>query len=337
VLLVSLLTSFARVRRFCFWLVGFVVVLSSLALLQYHEVIDIPSLAELQVMDSDDETGEVTEIIRLRSTGIYNDPNDLCLILCVGMAFSLYRFTERADGPFRFLWLGTLCLFGYALALTQSRGGFLAMLTGLMVFFTARFGWRKTIPLAAVVVPVFVLFFAGRQTNVDLSSTEDTAQMRIGLWKEGLELFKSSPVFGIGQKEFAEEVYFVAHNSFIHTFTELGFFGGTMFTGVFFLSAWSLHRLRKNTMGAHDFGAARLRPYLLGALSAYVVGMLSLSRAYIEPTYMVPGLAAAFIALPEMGKGTALPRLSVRLIALVIAASIVMLGAHYVCVKLLAS
>jgi hypothetical protein len=336
-LVISLLTSYSRLRRFSFWLVAFVVVLTSLALLHYYEIIEITNLTELQENDVDAATGDLVEIVRLRSTGMYNDPNDLCLILCIAMAFSLYWLMDRATGPLRLLWLGPLLLFGYALALTQSRGGLLAMVAGLVVLCKSRLGWWKTIPLAALVLPAVLLFFSGRQTNVNLSNVEDTAQARMQLWREGLLMFKSAPLFGIGQKEYSEEVGLVAHNSFIHSFAELGLFGGTMFTGAFFLSAWSLHRLRRTEAAPAEPGEARLRSYLLAAVVAYTVGMLSLSRAYIEPTYLVVGLAGAYVALPGLDRNTVLPRLSPKLIALLLGVSVATLAVLYCWVKLFAA
>src|SRR5262249_13364598 len=165
VLLVSLVTSFGRVRVFLFWLVACVVVLAALALLHFHGVVNIPALEALEVPQFDDDLGEFVVIRRLCSTGLFNDPNDLCLILLVGMAFSLYWLEEREFGPARLLALAPLGLFGYALALTKSRGGFIALLAGLIALLVHRFGWRKTIPLLVVVLPLMVYLFGGRQTS----------------------------------------------------------------------------------------------------------------------------------------------------------------------------
>jgi putative inorganic carbon (hco3(-)) transporter len=336
-LLVSLLTTFARLRTFLFWLVVFIVVLAALALLQYHGKINIPSLAALEEGAVNEETGEGEIFLRLRSTGIYHDPNDLCLILLVGMAASLYWLWDRKLGPVRLAWLAPLGVFGYALALTQSRGGFLALLGGLLVLFTARFGWRKSIPLAAVALPLMVILFGGRQTSINLSDTDDTGQGRIQLWKEGLELFKQAPVFGIGKGEYAEQVGHVGHNSFIHCYTELGVFGGTLFAGIFLLAGWCFHRVGSAPREVLDPEARRLRPYLLAAVVAYILGMLSLSRAYIEPTYMIPGLASAYLSMPAVSEHVPLPRFGTRLVALIACGSALTLASLYLFVRLFAA
>jgi O-antigen ligase len=191
-----------------------------------------------------------------------------------------------------------LGLFGYALALTQSRGGFIALLAALLVLFRTRFSWWKSVPLALIVLPIMFMIFDGRMTGI--STSEDTAQERIQLWSEGLEFFREAPLFGIGQGEFADQVRQVAHNSFVHSYAELGFFGGTVFLGAFFCALWGLYRLRRFSLQIRDPQLTRLRPYAITILAAYAVGLLSLSRAYIVPTYMVLGLGTAYIRLASV-------------------------------------
>ena len=106
-LFVSLVTSFARLRSFLSWLVLFIVVLTVLALLQWHGIISIEALEAVQQRQTDQETGEMTSFPRLCSTGLYHDPNDLCLILLVGMAISLYLLGAVQAG--RASWRGS-CL-----------------------------------------------------------------------------------------------------------------------------------------------------------------------------------------------------------------------------------
>ncbi len=89
--------------------------------------------------------------------------------------------------------MAPLALFGYALALTNSRGGLLALLTAMLVLFQARFGWRKTLVLVPIVLPLMFLLFAGRQT--EFTTSEGTSQQRIQFWSEGLAMFRQAPVF----------------------------------------------------------------------------------------------------------------------------------------------
>src|SRR5262249_6880024 len=80
-LLVTALSSTADLRRFLGWLGGLIVVVALLAVLHYHGVLEFSSLTRLQQQEIDEQTGELREFARLRSVGIFNDPNDLSLLL----------------------------------------------------------------------------------------------------------------------------------------------------------------------------------------------------------------------------------------------------------------
>jgi O-antigen ligase len=253
--------------------------------------------------------------------GIFNDPNDLCMILCLGFLLSVYWFHDgQMDGPsgprrrrgpwstWHLRWIPVAIMFLWAVYCTHSRGGFLALLAGIAVTIIARVGFKRSIPLVLVVLPVLLVAFAGRSTQIDTQET--TAQDRIKLWSAGLEMFKAAPLFGIGMNQFVEQEGLVAHNSFVHCFSELGFFGGTLFLGGFVYSIWALAHLPKFAPCFTDVATARFQPYLIGAFASYTVGYLTLSRAYTEPTYLMWGLAAVYLSLAAANNKDAMPRLS---------------------------
>jgi O-antigen ligase len=151
-----------------------------------------------------------------------------------------------------------------------------------------------------------------------------TAQLRMGFWIQGLELFKHSPIFGIGQGNFLRVAGKVVHNSFLQSFTELGFFGGTLFLGAFFLAWWQIFLLSPRDI--NDSQLARLRPYLLAMLTTWIVGMMSLTRSYVPPTYMMLGLATVYLVL----SGEEQPRVSARLLMQLISLSAMFLAGVFV-------
>jgi O-antigen ligase len=178
--------------------------------------------------------------------------------------------------------------------LTYSRGGLLALLAGILVLFHARYGWKKGIVLAFVLLPVLVLF-SGRQT--DINTSKGTAQSRIGLWSKGLAAFRTAPVFGIGADRYFAMAGNHAHNSFLEAYTDMGFFGGTFYVGAFYLATTGLFRLRSSEMAWQEPELWRMRPYVLSLVVGTIVGQLSSSREYSEPTYMILGVASAYLAL----------------------------------------
>jgi O-antigen ligase len=330
-LLVATVNTPSRLRRFLEWLVLFIAVLAVVALVQYHEFAEIPGLTTLEANDGiDPETGEVIRIPRLRATGIYNDPNDLCLVLVVGALICLSKLTEKGKRSLRHAWLLPLVLFGYAILETKSRGGFLALLAGLAMLFWARFGWRKAALLGSVALPAVFLLAPGRQAS--LSTSEGTSQERIQMWSDALDLFRQAPLFGVGQGTFADHAGLVAHNSFAHCFAELGFVGGTLFLGAFLCAAWQLRRLQGARRDRSPL--SRLGPFLLAILVAYAVGLLSLSRVYVSSTYLILGLAVAYARIALRSSPAPRLQLNAALLGRLATASVLFLAALYVFVRI---
>jgi O-antigen ligase len=330
-MIVGLVTTPARLRTFLKWLTPCILGLTVLGLLQFFHFINFDALAAYQqnLLDNiDPVTGQVAIMERLCSMGIFNDPNDLCMVLCLGFLLTMYWLHDgQMPGPdgkrvrsgwwrtWHLRWVPVALIFLLAVYCTHSRGGFLALLAGVTACIVARFGIRRSIPLVMVAVPVLVVAFAGRATQIDTQET--TAQDRMKLWSAGLEMIKEAPLFGIGMNQFVERERLVAHNSFVHCFSELGFFGGTLFMSGFIYSIWALARLRRmpnyRAMFS-DEATARFQPYLIGAFTSYTVGYFTLSRAYTEPTYLMWGLAAVYLSLAAAHNREAMPRLSWRMV-----------------------
>jgi hypothetical protein len=331
-LLVGVVNSEARLRQFLGWLGCFIVIITVLGLLQYHGAIHIPAL-EVYQQGEITEDGEYRIIPRLCGMGIFNDPNDLSLVLVWGVMICLHRSGER--GFLRLLWVVALGVVSYALSLTQSRGGFLALLVSLLLLLRARFrGWKVWV-MTALVLPVILVLFAGRQTKFDVNDTDDTSQHRIRLWSEGLVLFQRSPLFGIGMGQYVEEVGQVAHNSFIHGYTELGCFGGSLFLGAFVYSLATLRRL--GSAGGQQLPPSlrHLRPYLLAMVAGMVAGMMSLSRVYNIPTYLTLGIATVYFRLASVSAPSLAPRVSQRLVLRLLFLGVLFYPVAYLIVRLL--
>src|SRR5262249_4539775 len=149
----------------------------------------------------DAESGQEIEFRRLRGTGLYRDPNDICLLLSMGLFIALYSLTDAAQGALRLLWIAPAGFFLYALSLTASRGGMLNMVAGFFALFYARFGWRGTLMLGVPLVLVALAIFGGRMAS--FSASEGTGATRVEIWSDALEAMRESPIFGLGAEELA--------------------------------------------------------------------------------------------------------------------------------------
>jgi O-antigen ligase len=296
-LLIALVDTPKRLRSLIRWLVVFTLVLAALALGHYHGFFRIESLEAVQQADINPDTGEIYSFPRLCSTGVFNDPNDLSMILAEATIASVYFLESTTRGLGRWLWLVPIGVFLYALQLTYSRGGLIGFCLGLVILFHARFGWKKTFAISVVALPVLVALFGGRMTRIDVGNTSDTSQHRIQLWSHGFDLLREAPIFGVGMNTFADRAGLVAHNSFVHTYAELGFVGGTLFAGAFYAAITGLIRLGQPGVAFFDRATMQLRPYVLAMTCSYCACMFSLSRPYTITTYTALGIAAAHLQI----------------------------------------
>jgi O-Antigen ligase len=324
-LLISLVTDTDRLRRFLFWIGLFSAAATLVTVMRYHGDIALPPpppkanpgnkeiIHGSNVVDNvrDPQTGEMVAVRRMCGTGIFNDPNDFALVLVVAIPLCLYWLTDPNRKTLRPFWLILLLLFGYALMLTNSRGGFLALLSGLVTLFYLRFGAKKTLLLGLLFLPLLFAVFAGRMTTI--SADEGTGQTRIQLWNDALYIFRYSPLIGIGMENYRQFSSHVAHNSFLHCYTELGLIGGTLFLGAFYFALKGMYNLRNHDQQAAaeiDPELRRLYPFLMATLVAYTIGICFLSRNYIVPTYMILGLAVVYQRLHATQAPIALPSLT---------------------------
>jgi putative inorganic carbon (hco3(-)) transporter len=348
VLLVGNVTTTWRFRAFIAFLGLCTLAVGTLAVLHYYEVMVLPEPEPVAgVMDRthrnvqngyvkereyNPASGQVEDIQRLCGTGIFGDPNELSLVLTMGAFIALWGLTDSRQGVFRLGWVGPLLFFFYALSLTGSRGGLLGMLAGFMALLYVRLGWRATLMLGLPMVPVALALFGGRMGTI--SASEGTGQARIQIWSDGLSLFRSAPVFGIGLNELGNQVGLVAHNSFISAYAELGIFGGTLFFGAFFFAVLTLGRLVQFCRQGADPRWRHTLPFLAALVATYGTMLLSLSETDAVPTYLLLGLVTC-AANVATGRVPALQfRLDGRLFQRLALASVGFLAASYVFVRL---
>jgi O-antigen ligase len=334
-LLISVVNSTRLLKRFLYCIAIFTTISSSIAMLDHFEYIEIPSLTALRDHGNiDEETGEEEWVLRLRATGIFNDPNDLSMIAVAAFVISLFGFGDRQLGISRFTWLVPAAILLVTIALTKSRGGAMALGAAVATLSYFRFGVWKTGIIVSLFIPLIGVMLAGRKSSFE----GGTGESRVEIWSEALQLLRQSPIFGIGSGNLAEEIKIVAHNSFVHCYAELGLVGGGLFLGAFWFAAMSLRKLgdAQWTVFQHDTDPSfrRLRPTLLAVLIGFIVSMLSLSRAYIVPTYLVLGLSNVY-CLEARQRGIPLNiSLTPRRLAELLPLSLGFLAALYLFIKL---
>lgn len=277
-----------------------------LCLVDYHEIVYFPNITHMIQYNELDldllAEGEITElelksVQRMCGMGIFHDPNDVSLLIVAAAVLCWYWMTDRQLGVARWLWIVPIGILLAGLVDTRSRGGLLALFAAAGTLAVVRYrawGACAVVIFAVVSLPII----GGRQAEIDLA--DGTGQERIQLWSEAMAELKSpSLLFGIGQGNFAELAGYVAHNSFVHAYVELGLFGGTFFFGMFLFAAMALWRACRLGPQIPAPELSRLVPAMLAILIAWMTGLFSLSRCYVVSTYLMLGMSAATIRLIE--------------------------------------
>ncbi len=227
---------------------------------------------------------------RVRYIGELHDPNEVALTVCAGgvgllIGFALRRRRAASQIAMGF---GVLLVIG-TIVLTQSRGGLVAAMLVPGVYIVRRYGIAAIIPAAMLAIPVLLL--TGRSgSNADMSTT-----LRYEAWAAGLDMFKHSPVFGVGARMFTDHHYLTAHNSYVLTLAELGIVGMFLFMALIYLcikTLWVGLRVLKDipgTAAAQVWGMA-----LMSAMCGIAFQINTLSMAYHSVVWLFFGLVGAW-------------------------------------------
>jgi O-antigen ligase len=172
---------------------------------------------------------------------------------------------------------------------TGSRGGFMATVGVFGLFLLSRL--KISVPRMMVAMGVMLLILVAAPSH--LTSTSDShgsAQHRVSMWGEGIEMVQQNPVFGIGRGRFARYTgRLIAHNSGIEIMGEMGLPGIFLWLGMFYLAFRNIFAARAGLEDPKD------RAYLMAlalALTGYFISSLFVTLEY-ETQYILLALAAA--------------------------------------------
>ena len=296
-LLVTVVNTPERLKTFLLTVAICASTMVTLCVLDFHEIYDFEFIEHLDDNDGYDEDEEtVTTVRRMRGTGIFMDPNDMSKVICATGVLCAFFLTDSKSSWLRFGWLIPMIVLLMGLLATGSRGGLLACGLAGLTLVAVRFGGKVAI-VAAVMAACVIPFAAGRRGDSGMDEG-GTGHERIQLWRDGFQELKSPALlFGTGQGSYGDIAGLVAHNSFVHAYVELGLFGGTLFFGCFFFAGMQLYRMGRMSELVENPDLLRLRPFMCALLAGWVTSIMSLSRCYVVPTYLMLGTLAAYLNL----------------------------------------
>jgi O-antigen ligase len=249
------------------------------------------------------------EVTYMRFAAAGFDPNDLCVILSLGIPLAWYlAVTER----WKWLCVGYctyLPLALFAAVLTASRGGLLACVVACA--FVALMVPRLSPGVKLTAVFLLVATAGILVTQIPPSSLERLASVgreiasgsmseRRDIWQSGLQVFWRHSLLGVGVGGFSASNYklnphvptgVVAHNSFLSIMVELGIIGLILFV-LAIVAAGKM--IRTYPPMAYVLW--------LVMLLTWAVGAFSLTFEHRKPTWVIFGLLAGHSVAVTWGR-----------------------------------
>jgi putative inorganic carbon (hco3(-)) transporter len=284
-IVMTAVTSLSRLHKVMF------VMASSLALLGLFSIFSHHGVSEGGVFRTGGSMG-----------GSAGNPNDFAFMLAVIFPFCL-AFCLGASNPLKKLaWGASLVTVTYAIMLTYSRGGFIALTAGAAVCvyeFGIRGHRRYLLALAGFAVLGFVAVspagYTQRVTSI-FNTREDwtgSTVARQDLFKKSIIVTLDHPLFGVGPENFPIVAgnWHVSHNTYTQLSAEAGIPALILFLLILYKEFSNIRLVKRLVPEDHEvqLAAGALR----ASLYAFVFGAFFASYAYNFFVYLTICLSTA--------------------------------------------
>jgi O-antigen ligase len=253
-------------------------------------------------------------------SGGAQDENYVAAMMCVAIPFAYFSIFGETRRYVKLLLVLSLAVFTGAIIVGFSRGGFIG-LCAVSLYCLAR-SPRKLLGLSVVaVIASGVLVFTSaeywREVGTITDTSEDTADLRLEIWKIGLRMWLGNPVFGVGPGNFRWHVgdyqsieqlekygrnlqgSIIAHSLPVELVAEMGTTGLIVVVALLWGTARSLQRLRQIAQARRSTDVHSLWPLgcyadgVIGALIGLLVTGVFLSLLYFSYFWLMIALGSA--------------------------------------------
>ena len=257
--------------------------------------------------------------------GWMGDTNDLAFALNPAIGVGVYLWNETRESSRKVLLLVSLGVLVAGVVSTNSRGGFLGMVT-LCLYMLLAGPKRKRVLLVIVLAVVSLAAFAppsywARIQSIDGAQNQgDTGEDRLYMWGLGWKMFLDHPIIGVGTRnygirapeyedreraEFGGEYLWgrVAHSLYFTLIPEHGLVGIAIFSALIIWIFRTGYRLRREGLRARDDPDAVAAGLLATGLLSGIVGALItgvfVAVLYYPVFWVLTGLLAALDAVRQ--------------------------------------
>lgn len=269
-----------------------------------------------QTISSDTGTG-------YRVAGVLGDPNYYAMIMAVLMPIAFDRVWNEKNIILKFMAGLSLFLSLFAVMYTYSRGGFLALMVGLVLM---AFYYKLKLTPALIGILFFIILYQflpkdyserlltlsyffpqdAKQQLIDKSIQERTSQ-NLAAW----EMFKDYPLTGVGMSNYKNYYYYYArplgldtsigsrnpHNLYFQILAERGLLGLFVFVYVMYKTFHGLYFSQKIFLERNQEDLARIAHSFMICLVIYLVASMFLHDSYIRYYWVLIGIAWSFPVL----------------------------------------
>ena len=173
---------------------------------------------------------------RTQWINIFDGPGVFCVMFTLILPFLLVRLDDCYSKKQKFISLLLMVPVLIAIWTTGSRGGFLATLAifGTYTLTRLNISFFTMLKIGGLLV---VIFMMAPSHLTQIKDDNRSAQHRVDMWQEGVEMLEQNPVFGIGKGNYAPYTgKLIAHNSFIEIMGETGGPGIFLWVALVYLS-----------------------------------------------------------------------------------------------------
>lgn len=226
---------------------------------------------------------------RVRWRGVLNDPNETTLAAGTSIPLALAFFEIKRTLVRLLIVLATVVIVVITDVFSQSRGAIVVFMAVMGVYFVRKYGIRGGLVGAGMGAPLMML--GGRSG----SEADQSAQERLEVMTEGLNMFLGSPIFGVGYTQFTKYSFLTAHNAYILAGAELGLFGFWVWTIIVYINMKNLIFAFKRY--ANVPGADEIRAFALAIFASFcgtLIGIFFLSWTYHYVLWIWFGIGGGF-------------------------------------------
>jgi len=256
--------------------------------------------------------------VSIRGVTFLGDGNDFALSVCIIIPFAIYLIQTSERYYKKIIVISFIAILIYAVIGTQSRGGFIALVS--ICLYICMYSKNKIkISITAIIIAVIIGIaapqaFYDRIISIKDYETEGSAQGRIMAWKSAISMGMNNPIVGVGAGHFPVKYgteyrppgvgrtdipWSTAHSIYFLAFGEFGFPGLIFLVG---LVTHNIMRCNKYIKILENIGSDSAVRYMMLAITvnssmiAFAVGGLFLSALYYPHLFVLVGINESVIS-----------------------------------------